>query len=90
MSTTHTLPRADSKWLDDLAHAVAEFGIDRHEPEIRRFANELRCTVHDHHGARVMLAVLVDVTQPAIARERAFGRLHGFALATPTALHLAA
>lgn len=90
MSTTHTLPRMDARWLDDLAHAVAEFGIDGSEPEIRRLANELRCNLHGKDNVRVMLDVLVDVTQPAVARERAFGRIHGIAIAAPSALHLAA
>ena len=99
-TTTHTLPSADTRWLDDLAHAVAEFGIARRENEIRSFAYELRCTMldnahdtsHDksHGNVRVLLEVLADVAQPAAARERAFGRLHGIALAAPAALHLAA
>ena len=95
-TTTHTLPSADTRWLDDLAHAVAEFGIARRENEIRSFAYELRCTMRDnahdtsHGNVRVLLEVLADVAQPAAARERAFGRLHGIALAAPAALHLAA
>lgn len=64
--------------LDDLAHRLAERGIDSAEAEIARLANRLRCA----GIGGVLLDVLSDRRQPEVARQRAFGRLHGLALAT--------
>jgi len=62
-----------------LRHAIAEHGIDRHEHEVSRHLADLRaggCTDQ-------CLDIAADRTQPAVARERAFGRLPLFARRTP-------
>ena len=62
-----TLPAA----LDDLAWAIARDGIEQHEPAVARVVLALRSA-----GAVTLLLDLVaDRDQPAVARERAFGRL---------------
>ena len=57
--------------LDDLAWAIARDGIEQHEPAVARAVLALRSA-----GAVALLLDLVaDRDQPAVARERAFGRL---------------
>jgi len=65
-----------------LHHAIADHGIARHEREVARHLADLRaagCT-------DTALAIAADPAQPAVARERAFGRLPLAARRTATAL----
>jgi hypothetical protein len=62
-----TLPAA----LDDLAWAIARDGIERHEPAVARAVVALRTA----GSVNPLLDVVADRDQPAVARERAFGRL---------------
>jgi hypothetical protein len=62
-----TLPVA----LDDLAWAIARDGIERHEPAVARAVLALRTA----GAVTPLLDVVADRNQPAVARERAFGRL---------------
>jgi hypothetical protein len=67
-----------------LHHAIATHGIAAHEHEVARHLADLRaagCT----DGC---LDIAADRTQPAVARERAFGRLPLFARRTPAATTL--
>ena len=79
----------DRSALASLAAAVAADGIRSAADDVQRLVNRLRCQgLHD-----VALDVLADDRQPEIARERAFGVVHGLALATAApaaAAHLAA
>ncbi len=57
--------------LDVLAHEIAADGIAAHEAKVSAVAaagRNRRCT-------ETLIAVLADRSQPAIARERAFGAL---------------
>lgn len=79
----------DRSALASLAAAVAADGIRSAADDVQRLVNRLRC--QGLHG--VALDVLADDHQPDVARERAFGVVHGLALATAaplTAAHLAA
>lgn len=80
MSTTPTLP-LDRAGLAALAEAIAIRGITGADDDIRRLVTRLRCD--GFHG--VALDVLDDETQPAVARERAFGIVHRLALAAAPA-----
>lgn len=62
-----------------LHHAIAEHGIDRHEHEVSRHLADLRAG----GCADPCLGIAADRTQPAAARERAFGRLPLFSRRTP-------
>jgi hypothetical protein len=54
-----------------LALQITEHGIDAHQHDVLRYARDLR-----RHGLRSKaLDIMVDPTQPAVARERAFGTL---------------
>ena len=54
-----------------LHHAIAEHGIAPHEREVARHLADLRAA-----GCReAALDIAADRSQPAVARERAFGRL---------------
>ena len=75
-STTPTLP-LDRAALATLADAVATLGIRGAADDVRRLVTRLRC--EGLHG--VALDVLADESQPDVARERAFGVVHGLALA---------
>jgi hypothetical protein len=54
-----------------LATKIAEHGIDAHHDEVVRYVAALRRNGHDG----MMLDIAADPTHPAVARERAFGRL---------------
>lgn len=57
--------------LDRAAHDIAEDGIDAHPAMVDHLVRVAR-----RHGLSPTLAtVLADPTAPAVARERAFGRL---------------
>lgn len=65
-----------------LQHAIADHGIARHEREVARHLADLRaagCTA-------AALGIAADPSQPAVARERAFGRLPFVTRRTPAAL----
>jgi hypothetical protein len=71
MSQTTSPSTTLSAALDDLAWAIARDGIEQHEPAVARAVLALRSA-----GAVTRLLDLVaDRDQPAVARERAFGRL---------------
>jgi hypothetical protein len=57
--------------LDDLAWAIARDGIERHEPAVARAVAALRAA----GTASLFLDVVADRREPAVARERAFGRI---------------
>lgn len=57
--------------LDTLAHNIATFGIDRYEDEVRAFAD----SAYRRGIAPTVAGILADPSNPAVARERAFGRL---------------
>jgi hypothetical protein len=54
-----------------LSHKIAEHGIDAHHDEVVRYIAALRRYGHDG----MLLDIAADPTHPAVARERAFGRL---------------
>lgn len=54
-----------------LATQIAEHGIDAHHDEVVRYIAALRRNGHDG----MLLDIAADPTHPAVARERAFGRL---------------
>jgi hypothetical protein len=57
-----------------LAHAVAEDGIDQHAAAVARITADLR----RREGVNpVLLEILADPRAPGVARERALGRLLG-------------
>ncbi len=57
-----------------LAHAVAQDGIDQHAVAVARLAADLR----RREGVNpVLLEILEDPRAPGVARERALGRLLG-------------
>ncbi|MDP2292941.1 MAG: hypothetical protein Q8M22_17280 [Actinomycetota bacterium] len=58
-------------WLQALAHRIADSGIAAHETDIVRAERSLRCDGH----CTLLLDILADTSQPAVARERAFGEL---------------
>ena len=66
-SPSTTLPAA----LDDLAWAIARDGIEQHEPAVARAVLALRSA----GAVTPLLDLVADRDQPAVARERAFGRL---------------
>jgi hypothetical protein len=57
--------------LDTLAHAIAEQGIAAHEHRVSAVA----AAAHSRGCNPTLVDVLVDTSQPAVARERAFGAL---------------
>ena len=67
--------------FDRLAPAIAQHGLVRYEADTARLVQQLRCTGTHHLAADVVL----DPSQPAVARERAFGVLHRLASTTPVA-----
>lgn len=77
MNLTATLTTPDpvgvgsSTWLQALAYRIADSGITAHETDVVRAERRLRC---DGHRV-VLLDILSDISQPAAARERAFGQL---------------
>ena len=82
---THAL-RTSPNQLDDLAEGIAQHGFASHSAEAIALANLLHC-----EGFRqVALDIVRDETQPTIARERAFGLVHGIALEAPRQLHTVA
>jgi len=78
MSTTQQL-RDSPDQLSALAYGIAEHGFASHESEAVGLANVLACEGFGH----VAIDIVRDHTQPAAARERAFGLLHGLALEAP-------
>ncbi len=60
-------------YLDQLAHLIADHGIQAFESDIARLVVRLRAT--GHHGP--LIAVLADKHAAGVARERAFGQLLG-------------
>lgn len=84
-TTTHAL-RTSPMQLDDLAEGIAQHGFCVHAAEAVALANLLYC-----EGFRqVALDIVRDETQPTVARERAFGLIHGIALEEPQHLHTVA
>jgi hypothetical protein len=71
------LPASDAtgvgsqQWLLALAHRIADSGIQAVEADVAVAARHLRRTGQ----CPLLLDVLVDTTQPAVARERAYGQL---------------
>ncbi|MFN0025558.1 MAG: hypothetical protein ACKV2O_00040 [Acidimicrobiales bacterium] len=59
----------------DLAHAIATDGIARHEVSVAAFTRWARSVGAAALTSPTVLAVLVDRSQPTVARERAFGRV---------------
>jgi hypothetical protein len=57
--------------LDELAWAIEADGIERHEPAVARVVAALRTAGAD----LTWVDVVADRSAPAVARERAFGRL---------------
>ena len=83
--TTHELRNSPIQ-LDDLADGIAQHGFCNHAAEAVALANLLHC-----EGFRQLaLDIVRDETQPTIARERAFGLVHGIALEAPLQLHTVA
>jgi hypothetical protein len=75
--------RTSPTQLDDLAEGIAHDGFCSHAAEAVALANLLHC-----EGFRQLaLDIVRDETQPSIARERAFGLVHGIALQAPQLLH---
>lgn len=65
--------------LADLAAGIAQDGFTSHAHEAVSLANLLHC-----EGFRQLAIDIVrDDTQPTVARERAFGLVHGIALEAP-------
>ena len=89
MSTTeHTtqLLRNSPDQLATLAESIAEHGFASHALEAVALANLLHC-----EGFRQLaLDIVRDANQPDVARERAFGLVHGVALAPPSQVHTVA
>jgi hypothetical protein len=75
MSLTVSTNPAPSALLDDqlehLAWAIARDGIEQHESAVARTL--ARAAADGADGA--LVAIVGDRSQPAVARERAFGRL---------------
>ncbi len=65
--------------LEDLAWAIARDGIERHEAEV----DQAVTLAHSFGLSRLLVELVADRDQPAVARERAFGRL----ALTPAARH---
>ena len=59
----------------DLAALAAEHGIEAINDLIDQYVTAQRCS----GACNVLLTILADRTQPAVARERALGRLWGTA-----------
>ncbi len=72
-TTTSNLPTLPtlSSLLDDVASAIARDGIERHEHDVARVASAFGAAGR----AGPVLDLVLDRSQPAVARERAFGRL---------------
>ena len=71
MSQTTSPSTTLSAALDDLAWAIARDGIEQHEPAVTRAVLALRSA----GAVTPLLDVVADRDEPAVARERAFGRL---------------
>ena len=71
MSQTNPPSTTLSAALDDLAWAIARDGIEQHEPAVARAVLALRSA----GVITPLLDLVADRDQPAVARERAFGRL---------------
>ena len=83
--TTQQL-RSSPIQLADLADGIAKDGFAGHALEAVALANLLQC-----EGFRqIALDIVRDKTQPTVARERAFGLVHGIALEAPRQLHTVA
>ena len=65
--------------LAALANGIAEHGFACHASEAVGLANLLGCEGIRH----VAIDVVLDEIQPEVARERAFGLVHGLALEAP-------
>jgi hypothetical protein len=78
--STNQSHRNDPSWLAELATAIAEHGLDEREADVVVLANQLHC----EGNRQLVLDIVRDRTQPTIARERAFGVMHGIALAGRT------
>ena len=72
----------EGRWLDDLAQAIDRNGIAQCETAVARFAEAVAAAGVAEPPLAVLIAILADATQPTVARERAFGRLHGHARST--------
>ena len=59
------------QWLLALAHRIADHGIAAHESDVAFAAGRLRRAGE----CSFLLDLLVDTSQPAVARERAYGQL---------------
>ncbi len=85
MTTAQPL-RTSPIQLADLANGIAQDGFASHVAAAVALANLLHC-----EGFRqIALDIIRDDTQPAIARERAFGLIHRIALEAPRQLHSSA
>ncbi|MFM2076273.1 MAG: hypothetical protein RJA49_163 [Actinomycetota bacterium] len=62
-----------------LSLQIAEHGIEQHHADVLRYVAELRREGRDG----ILLDLAADPSQPAVARERAFGRLLTWIAHTP-------
>ncbi|HQZ34216.1 MAG TPA: hypothetical protein PK020_07310 [Ilumatobacteraceae bacterium] len=85
MSSLESLRNSPSQ-LSELADSIAADGFASHASVAVGVANILDCEGFHH----VAIDVVRDDTQPTIARVRAFGLMHGLALAAPQRLCTAA
>ena len=76
--TTQQL-RTSPTQLANLADGIVEDGFSEHAREAVGLANLLECEGFRH----LALDIVRDENQPVIARERAFGIVHGLALEAP-------
>jgi|GEM_PF-3748235 len=78
----------DPRTLDDLAHAIADDGLHRHEAQVAAIVASLRAArpVVAAAGRSALLIDIIDRRDaPAVVRERAFGELR-VELARPRAV----
>jgi hypothetical protein len=78
--------RHDTAWLSELAMAIAEHGFSGSEADAVQLADVLRREGRRHPA----IDILRDATQPTVARERAFGLVHGLALEPSRSMRAAA
>lgn len=81
MSSLDTLRHSPDQ-LAVLANAIATDGFVRHASAAVGLANALDCEGFHH----VAIDIVRDETHTTIARERAFGHIHGLALDAPRRL----
>ncbi len=89
MSTTQRTTqqlRSSPIQLADLAEGIAKDGFASRAIEAVALANLLQC----EGFRRIALDIVRDETQPTVARERAFGLVHGIALEAPQQHHTVA